>query len=124
LAQRFSDKQNFANNPFKLKKGGTKFRNNGQTIINVPFTSCFTDERVKSFNFFRTIYYLNRVLLDNDFVQTMVIEKSAKRKSLGEGRMRTCEKASVATAGPKRTELMALGARHRNDCKENTLTLY
>jgi len=34
-------------------------------------------------------------------------KKSAKRKSLGEGRWRTCEEASVATAGSKRPELMA-----------------
>ncbi len=38
--------------------------------------------------------------------------KCGKRKSLGEGRWRTCEEASVATAGPKRLELMVLGARH------------
>jgi len=40
-------------------------------------------------------------------------KKSSKRKSLDEGRWRTWEEASVATAGPKRPELMALGARHQ-----------
>jgi len=48
-------------------------------------------------------------------------KKSAKRKSLGEGRWRTCKEASVATAGPKRPELMALGARHQKNGKENIL---
>ncbi len=45
-------------------------------------------------------------------------KKSAKRKSLGEGRWRTCEEASVATAGAKRLELMALGARHQKTVKK------
>jgi len=51
-------------------------------------------------------------------------KKSAKRKSLGEGRWRTREEASVATPGPKRPELMALFARHQKNGKDNTLTLY
>jgi len=48
-------------------------------------------------------------------------KKSAKCKTLGEGRWMTCEEASVAKAGPKRPKLMALGVRHQKSCKENTL---
>jgi len=53
-----------------------------------------------------------------------VNKKSGKRPLIGEECWRTCEEASVATAGPKRPELMALGARHQKNCKENTLTHY
>ncbi len=75
------------------------------------------------------VKFKGRVLIDHlkrIFIFRLLFQykKSAKRKSLGEGHWRTCEEASVATAGPKRPEMMALGARHQKKCKENTLTLY
>jgi hypothetical protein len=55
-------------------------------------------------------------------------KKSVSRLLCAETRWRTCEEAFAATAGPKRREALATGARHRKlysgfhiffKCKEN-----
>jgi hypothetical protein len=40
-------------------------------------------------------------------------KKSGSRSPSAETRWRTCEEAFVPTAGPKRREALATGARHR-----------